>query len=274
MLTEKVIKRLAELAKVKVEDLTAAIKDTEEKEVAIAEDLHVFTEPELTTLKANEYKNGKEKGPEMLIKEAKEKHGLDFQGKTIDGLMDAFGKKILADAKIEPEKKVQEMEEKLKTVQATAQELQQKLTEKDGEVQSVKIKSELYKHIPAFGDNGPALEPDDVLQMMAAKGHEFKLENGVTIPYLSGHVLTDKIGNPLKPADVITGFMKEKKLITEVQTPGGRGGNGGGGGGIKFTKLSEVKDQFTKDGKSLMGEEFRQAVAQAVEVYKEFDMSA
>lgn len=273
MLTEKTIQRLAALSKVKVEDLKAAITATDEKEVEIAEDLHVFTEPELTTLKANEYKNGKEKGPEMLIKEAKEKHGLDFQGKTIDGLMDAYGKKILADAKIEPEKKVQEMEEKLKTVQQTAQELQQKLADKDSEVQGVKIKSELYKHIPAFGENGPSLEPDDVLQMMTAKGFEFKLDNNVIVPHQDGKILTDKIGNPLKPADVITGFMKEKKLITEVQVPGGRGGNGGGGG-IKYAKLSEIKEQFTKDGKSLMGEEFKQAVSQAVEAYKEFDMSA
>ena len=72
-LTEKAIQRLAALSKVKVEDLKAAIDATEEKEVDIAEDLHTFSDTELTTLKGNEYKSGKEKGVEMLVKETKEK---------------------------------------------------------------------------------------------------------------------------------------------------------------------------------------------------------
>jgi ABC-type Na+ efflux pump permease subunit len=125
---------IARLTKTKVEDLESAEKAETEVEITIDEKLNVFSEDEVTVLKNNEYKNGKDKGVEMAVKDAKERMGLDFTGKTIDGLLSAAQKKALEDAKIEPAKQVQELQEKLKTVQVTASELQAKLTEKETEI--------------------------------------------------------------------------------------------------------------------------------------------
>jgi hypothetical protein len=44
----------------------------------------------ITNLKKEEYEKGKVVGPEMLIKEAREKHGLTFDGKTIDNFAEAL----------------------------------------------------------------------------------------------------------------------------------------------------------------------------------------
>jgi hypothetical protein len=141
MLKKETILRIAALLKIKAEDIEAAIKDEKEVDLAIDEKLSAFSEEEVTTLKENEYKRGSVSAVEIAVKDIKQKKGLDFTGKTIDGLLDAAEKKALSDAKIEPAKQVTELQEKLKTVQATATELQTKLTEKETEIFSAKTQN-------------------------------------------------------------------------------------------------------------------------------------
>ena len=108
MIKKEVIAKLSALAKLKVEDLTAALEGTEEKDIEISDKVISFTEDEVTTLKNNEYKKGKSDGIEIEVKKFKEEKGLDFQGKTLEGLAEALTKKTLADAKIEPNKQIEE----------------------------------------------------------------------------------------------------------------------------------------------------------------------
>lgn len=271
MLKKETIKQIATLLKLKEADLEAAIKDEKEAEVAIESTLQVFTEAEVSTLKNNEYSSGKTKGVEMAVKETKEKLGLDFQGKTLDGLITAAQKKAMDDAKIEPDKKVQEITEKLTTAQNSYIELEAKFAAKEGEVQTTKIKSEVFKYIPAFGDDAPALDQEDVYNMLNSKGYTFKNENDKIVAYKDGKQVLDKISNPVDVKEVVTGFLKEKKLITEANVPGGRGG-GNGAASSKFATLSELKKQYTDQGKSLIGQEFSAAVQKAAKDNPEFAM--
>lgn len=268
------ITKLATLAKIPVADLEKAIAEKEEVALTIQDKLNVFTEEEVTTLKANEYKSGKTAGVEIAVKEAKEKLALNFTGKTIDGLVEAATKKALEDAKVEPNAKVTELEGKITTLQGTVKEYETKMAEKDTEVSGIKLNYELSKHIPTIGENGPALGNDGILMLMKADGYEFKQENGNVSAYKGGKQLQDKLSNALPVKDVITGFMKEKKLISEDEgVPGGRGG-GDKKPGAKATKMSELKQQFLSQGKNLQGEEFNKAVQQAVADNKEFDMNS
>lgn len=258
------IKKLAALAKIKPEDLTAAIAAEAETAIEIPADLHTFTDTEITTLKTNEYKSGKEKGVEMAVKDAKEKLGLDFQGKTIDGLITAAQKKAIEDAKIEPDKKVQELTDKITNLQNTVRDYETKIAEKENEVTAVKVSTEVIRHIPAFGENAPAISQEEVLQLMRANGYEFKLENGSVVAHKGGKPVQDKLSNAVPVKDVVDAFLKEKKLITEqAPAPGGRGGGNGDPKGGKFATLGELKKHFTEQGKSLLGAEFSDAVKQA-----------
>jgi hypothetical protein len=267
------IQRIAILIKMPVADLEKAITEKEEVSLTIQDKLNVFTEEEVTTLKANEYKSGKTAGVEMAVKESKEKLGLEFSGKTIDGLIDAATKKALKDADKTPDAKVTELEGKVSTLQNTVREYETRMAEKDSEVNGIKDTYELSQHIPAPGESGPAFAPNEVIQLMKLNGYEFKREEGKLVPYKDGKKLTDKLGEPLLAKDVTTGFMKEKKLITEDAVPGGRGG-GDKKPGAKAMKMSELKEQFIAQGKNLQGEEFNKAVQQAVAENKEFDMNA
>jgi hypothetical protein len=271
MLKKETIQKIAGLLKIKEADLETALKDEKEVDVTIEATLQTFTETEVATLKTNEYNSGKVKGVEMAVKETKEKLGLEFQGKTIEGLLTAAQKKAIDDAKIEPNKKVEELNEKLTNAQNSYKELETKLKAKETEVQNTKIKTDVFKYIPAFGDEGPAFDQEDVYHKMLREGYEFKEENGKTVAYLNGKQVIDKVSNPVEMKDVVTGFLKEKKLISETDAPKGRGG-GNGAATSKFASLSEVKAHFQSQGKSLNGQEFSEAVNKAAADNKEFAM--
>jgi hypothetical protein len=261
--------RLAALAKIKVEDLETAIKDEKEVDITVDEKIVTFSEDEVGQLKNNEYKSGKEKGVEMAVKEVKDELKLEFTGKTIKGLIEAAQKKAIDDAKISPDKKVAELQEKVTTLQATVTDQEKKLSEKDTEVTSVKINGELSKNVPA----GTTLDADEVIGLMKLKGYDFKIEEGKLVAMKDGKVLNDKLSNALPVKDVIIEFVKEKKLGGEGDGKDihGRGGEGGKPP-AKYSTLSEVKKHFTDQGKSLLGEEFSAAVSQAAKDNKEFAM--
>lgn len=264
------IEKLATLAKIKPEDLTAAIAAEAETDIAIPEGLHAMTDAEIETIKTNTKKGAGEAAIEIAVKEVKQKLGLDFQGKTIEGLAEAVTKKALADAKIEPEKKVQELTDKLATLQNTVKEYESKIAEKDAEVTRVKVTGEVIRFIPDFGENAPALGKDEVLQLMTANGYGFELKDGKVVATKDGKAVEDKLANPVAVKDVVTEFLKAKKLITEEPAPpGGRGQQQKGPAG-KFGTLSELQKHFESQGKSVLGSEFMDAVAQAQKDNPEF----
>src|SRR5687768_10289666 len=113
------IAKLANLAKIPVADLEKAITETGEIALTVPDGVQSFLEPELATLKKNTYDSAKTAGVEMAVKEAREKLGLDFTGKTIDGLVDAATKKAVADAGQNPDARVKELQTKVDNLQTT-----------------------------------------------------------------------------------------------------------------------------------------------------------
>ena len=270
-LKEEALKAIAKLTKTKVEDLKAAIENKDEVDFPVDDKLAVYTEDEIKVLKTNEYKNGKESGVEMAVKEVKQELNLDFQGKSVKGLVEAAQKKAVEDAKIPEAEKVKELNTKLATLQQTITEQDKKLADKDKEVSTVKLNGELFKNIPT----GAALENDEVIELMKLKGYSFEMKDGKLVASVNGEALNDKLSNPLPVKDVISGFLKEKKLIADDSGGGDPGGRGGGGKPpVKFAKLSEIKAEFKKDNKSELGQEFAAAVQKAMADNKDFDMNA
>ncbi len=266
---KETLELVEKLLKIKTGSLVAAQADTAEVDVPIDDKLSVLSEEELTTVKGNSYKDGKKAGVEMEVDSIKKELNLDFTGKTVKGLADAVAKKAVDDAKIEPDKKVTELTQKLATVQQTATDLQTKLAEKEGELTSVKTLGTLTKDIPA----NLSLPANKVLLLMKEDGYEYKTEDGKIVWYKDGKALTDKLGNNMPTKDVTTEYATANKLLTEAAPKGGRGkGDESGPAGV-FTKLSEIKAKYTAEGKSMLGDEFRQAVAEASKV-DGFDMNA
>jgi hypothetical protein len=266
-LKKEAITMIAKLTKIKAEDLEAAIKDEKEVDITIDDKLVTFSDEEQKTLKSNSYEEGKKAGVEISVKEVKEELKLEFQGKSIKGLVEAAQKKAIDDAKISPDKKVTELQEKVNTLQATVVDQEKKLQEKDGEVSNIRLNTELTKNVPA----GTTLEADEIISIMRLKGYDFQLKEGKLVALKDGKVMQDKVANAIPVKDVIGEFVKERKLSSAGDPPpGGRGGGGTPPPPAKFNTLSELKKNFTDQGKSLNGMEFMDAVEAAVKDNKEF----
>jgi hypothetical protein len=274
MLKKAQIALIASLAKIPVETLQAAIDAKEEQEITIAEGLTSLSPDEITTLGKNKYEEGKTAGSEMIVKDYAKTQGLDYKGNKLDGLIKAAQEKALTDAGKSLTDKEKEFNERIATLQGTVTEYTGKLTAAEARAAEMQLNGELWKHIPAIGEDGVKIGNDAIINLMKAEGYSFKQENGKTSVYRDGQLQQDKLSNPLPLKDVFTGFMKEKNILTEAGAPpAGRGGKNSVGTG-KATKLSELSEQFTAAGKSLNGAEFNQAVRKAREENKEFDMNA
>ena len=111
------LQKIAEITKIPVADLEKAATDPTEIPLTVPDKLTVFTEGELNTFQKNKYEDGRKAGVEMGVKDAATKLGIEFGGKTIDGLLDAATKKALADADKNPDQRVTELTQKVNTLQ-------------------------------------------------------------------------------------------------------------------------------------------------------------
>lgn len=199
---------------------------------------------------------------EIAVKDARTKLGLDFTGKTIDNLVDAFGKKVLADAKIEPDKKVAELTgdlEKLRTANKdwetkyTGLESTFKQKEKESAVNTAVLSS-----MPKVKTKIP------VADMAIIFNTRFKPalndEGKIVFHNEKGEVL--KNTKTLNPQTI-------DEVMLEFQTPFIDGPPGGGGGGDgtgqakpgtmeAFTKEMEAKG--IKIGTTAFNDEMKAAI--------------
>jgi len=121
------IKNLIELAKFVeggAEVLQKAIDSKEEIEIKPVAGEFV-TDEALTQLKQTRFEEGKKEGHtigyDFAIKDLKKDFGIDIEGKDRKAVIEAAKAKIISDAKIDPDKKVKELNESLEKLQNTYQ---------------------------------------------------------------------------------------------------------------------------------------------------------
>ena len=261
MLKKDTLMKIAGILKMDPATFEAAVSDAAEKDVEIPE-LLVFSKTELESrdknLKSTSYNEGKTAGEEILIKGAKEKFGLDFEGKSSDNLFEAYSKKVLADAKIEPSKALGEKDSIIAKLQGNITALEAEKTALAGQMDALGTTTRLHALIPTEGRK-VKMSNDEIVGIMGINGITFKTENGAVVPYQNGQVMRDdKTQNVMEAGSVITNFMKAKEWLGEAdQNRTGRGGgNSTPGGNPVITKLSEAQKKWESDGKSANTKEF------------------
>lgn len=160
---------------------------------------------------------------EMAVKEQRNTLGLDFQGKTMDNLVNAIKVKTELDSKIEPE-------EKYKNLKTDFEKLQTNYIEKETEFNNFKtnieqqnliseIKNDFTKHIPS----NTLVSKSTIFTEAKEKGFSFVKEDGKTVVKNSnGDIIKDE--KTYAPIDL-------KTWVTNFSTPYIGKAEGGGGGG-------------------------------------------
>lgn len=279
MLKKETVAKIASILKVKEADLTAALANEQEVDIEIPEGVHAFTQEELEARDTAQKNEGIKVGKEIGIKEVRTAGGLDESiGKDAKKVAEALTQKGAKDAKVPVDAKVQEL-----TTQN--QLLQQKLTEKDTEIETERRKAgEIAndrKILAAMPKNrSDVFEDDEYLDVIKSK-HVKEVDGNLVVVGKDGQPLRDpKTTNVLGLQDGLKAIFTERKgWLSE----GGDGGVGGRGGKDKippsgaFKKKSEVIKHYQEQGHSLNGEKGKEIVAHLEKLAKDdpdFDMNA
>lgn len=276
MLDATTKKKIATLLKIKEADFETALKDEKEVPVTIDENLQVFTKEEIETRDTNQKKLGEDAGKEIGMKAVKKAAGLpeDAPSKDPAKLAQAIIDKGVADAKVEPNKKVTELTEQISL-------LQKQVGEKDKELETSKSQASQAaidrKILAVFPKERNSTLTDDEYITLLKSVYTFKEDNGNITVEKDGQVLRDsKTTNPLNLSEAVKTIFTDRKWIAEEG--GGTGGRGGKDKSDprtgKYTKLSELKEDFQKQGKNMLGEEFSNAVKKAQTDNKDFDLNS
>jgi hypothetical protein len=280
MLKATDIQKISKLIKVPVADLEKAIKDPAEVDVTVADNLSVLTTEELETRDTNSKNDGIKIGKEIGVKEVRTKAGLeDSVGKDPDKVAQAIAAKAVADAKIEPDKKVTQLTEQIGL-------LQKSIGDKDAELSAEKIKSAQAMDdsniLAAFPKNRNSLLSDQEYLNVVKGNLQFEKVDGKTIVKKGGEVLRDANSkNPIEMGKAIGDLFTERKWLDGAGGAGsggagGRAGGDGGGGGA-FTKRSQVIAHYESQGKTLSGRDGIEISAKLAELKKanpDFDLNS
>ncbi|WP_346320775.1 hypothetical protein [Chitinophaga sp. YIM B06452] len=275
MLNEATQKAIAKLLRMDEAAFTTALKDEKEVEVKLPE-LTAFSADELRARDENTkrtgYNEGKTAGEELLIKGQREKLGLTFEGKDPDAFITALKEKILSDAKVEPNKQLQEKEVMITNLQKNIQTLQGQVSTLEGEKTAISNRSKLLAYFPE--NTKTSISPSDILTLAEANGFSFKEENGILVPSLNGQVVRDATTqNPIPAQQWLPNFLKEKNYIVAEEP--NRGGRGAGSDKMTTgtaTKMSEATKAWEAEGKSANSAEFQAHVLKLAKDNPNFDM--
>lgn len=225
------------------EKLVSLLKDEKEVEVTV-NPIHLLDETQLSelknTVKKEGYTEGTKAGSEMFAKKLKESFGLngdEHPGKDLDSVTKILKDKVLADAKIEPEKKVKELSESLQTLQGKYEsDLNGYKSQVDSLAKTLKQKDidfYIQSNMPQL--NG--IKPNHALLIYKAERQFDTDEQGNLTILKGGKPLKD---NMEKPIDFQTDFTTFAKTNNWIGTDGRGGGNSYGNGSSEFKTVNDL----------------------------------
>jgi len=234
---------------------------TKEEEVTLEiPQLQRFTEDELKSRDEAKLSEGNKLGHEMVLKSMKEKLGLEFEGrKDPDKFIEAFKESVLSEAKIEPDKKIQELKKDNDALIKNNETLQ---GEFDQFKQGVQVKERQRDISSDFSKSIKAetiISHSAIMSEAKAQGYDFDIEEGKTIVKQNGDVMKDtKTMQPISVDSFTSDFVKP-------YLKGAEGGRGEGNGTPPMTgTLDAFNKQWEADGKNVGSEDYNKATTKAV----------
>jgi len=204
-----------------VDRLTEVYTAEEEAKIE-APKVNLFSDDDLGTLKQNavdeKYDEIKRTGAEMLIKDIKNSHGLDFEGKTAENLVEAMKAKF---SNTKPDEQVQQLQEQYNTLKQTyeseKEEWNGKYKTKEQEIADFKLRTQLQQDFSGI----EGIKPAHAAMIFR---EEYTVENGEkgeVVKDKKGNIMRDKLGNALSRKDVTASFAAEQGWTKKP----GRGGD-------------------------------------------------
>jgi hypothetical protein len=232
-------------------------------EVTIDTDVVIRTAEEEVSFSNNIKNEAKQAGLEIAIKEARNKLGLDFQGKTIDNLLKAYETKVLNDAQIEPAEQLKSITQKLTEKEQALQNALGLVNEKEHPLNSFKKETVINQTLDSFLPEKTILPKDD-MKLIIRNKLSFDLDDSGKIIALDsfGNVLKNPTtADPRSAKEVLDDFFRTNPNYINAQH-GGSGGDDSKPKGGKISLDDFIKSQ-KESGIAPNSAEFNQKLAEA-----------
>lgn len=235
----KNIDELAKFVKGGAEVLQKAIEAKEETQLEFVEGRFV-TDTDLEEVKTKVRNEGKKEGQtigyDFAMKDFKKDFGIEIEGKDRETIVKTVKETILSTAKIEPNKKISELEQSLQNLRTQYDtDLKTKANEVESyqkQLKNISVISELQKNIPEVkGLNNT--------QFMTLARSEFEFDFDETnnlIAKKAGQLVKDKMERPIPVKDILTDFATQNGWFGSS----GRGGGNQGGNQNEFKTMNDV----------------------------------
>lgn len=211
-------------------ELQQAFTDSEEKVIDIS-GFEIVKKDDYTTRISNIRSEAANAAVEMAIKKARNDSGLEFQGKTMENLLGAYKNKVLAEANLNPDKRVTELEKDLGLMRTNYETATKQLEEVKTEFKQKEnarnidslVVSKLSEKLP-----NPKIPMQDVVTI-------FKTKNKIQVNENGGIVFVDDKGEVRKNPSTLNPITIDE-VLPDFVTPYASLPEGGGGGGDSPTQ--------------------------------------
>jgi len=268
MLSRKSQENLLKALKVPEDQIATMLGDAE-TEFDIPAGLSVLTDTELGEIKGRVKAGHETAYPEILGKKLNEEYGLGLtttEAKDLKKVHEAMAKKAVAEAKLDPDKKVTELNTSLER-------LRQQLAEKETAIQQHANQLKEIKELQTW----ESLIPEGATKVLTKEEHINRMrkvydlgEDGTIIEKATGQAKKNNLEQPIKPADAIAELYKTNAgwMDAPVDPAAGKAArphhgtaqpNGTGKGSFdydkEFTRLSANYDMGSLDGRAALTKE-------------------
>jgi hypothetical protein len=243
----KNIDELAKFVKGGADVLQKAIESEDEMSLELIEGSFV-SDSELEDLKNERFNSGKKEGQtigyDFAMKDVKKDFGIDIEGKNREEILKAAKNKIMADAKVEPDKKVQELNQSLENLRQTYNSEKQNWEKQENnfknQLKDIRVMSEIEKNAPEL----KGLKSSH-FATLAKMEYDFDFdENGSLLVKKGGETIKDKMEKPIPAKNILTDFATQNGWYGEP----GRNGSDSGGKNKKFESQYDVFKYMEENG--------------------------
>lgn len=253
--------------KIKIGNKTFEVSKNEEggypDEAVIEFDGILRTEEEETSFIENHKKDARKEGLEIAVKQYREE--FDFEGRTLDKLIEGVKAKTLTDASIEPTEQLKKANDILAEKEIALQNALTSASEKDKDFTRYKNQSKLNKEMARNLPKNLANSNEDMLLILNNKRkYDFDENGNGLVLDNAGNVIKDSTtANPISIKDDMDTFFKDNQNYIKP--------NSGGSGGVDSTNKGDKKsmDDFIEEqrtkGNSPNSEGFNNALKPLVE---------
>lgn len=237
----------------KIFDITE--DDLKKDVIEVGTDVVVRTTEEDTAFQNNLKSTERVAAVEIAIKETRKKLGLNFEGKTIDNLIEAVKTKAIEDAKIEPNEQLKAKDKDIETLKSTIQSLTLEKDNAFNQLKSFKNETVVNNTLLSVIPENVILPKNDILLIVKNKFTFEPDETGRVIVKKDGEVIKNPTTlDPLQPKDVVGKFFEENPTYLKAGDGGSGAGDSGSGGG-KMTVDAYV-EKAQKEGRNVNEKSF------------------